>query len=182
MEFELDPEWVSVQWDLGRFLNNSRHLLWSKNNLRMMNKFYDGTQSAQMVENRSYVVGCAEFFYRKDENIPRDWSLIWQFYPLLNVIWWGENSQILLDGFDYEMLDYCGNAWVSWNCTHDKEEIMIIIGSFLGGISWRNCKEIIFLGIGFGCWYFDLECELCCLPKVNKKGESEGPEKTIRWR
>jgi hypothetical protein len=60
------------------------------------------------------------------------------------------------------------NAWVSWNCSHEEEEIMTIIGSFLDGISWRNCREIIFLRIWRGRCYFDLECELCCSSKVSR--------------
>ena len=31
--------------------------------------------------------------------------------------------------------------WVSWNCSHEEEEMMTIIGSFLDGISWRSCRE-----------------------------------------
>jgi hypothetical protein len=51
----------------------------------------------------------------------------------------------------------------------ESEEIMTIIGSFLDGISWRNCREIISLEIRRGCCYFDLECELCCSSKVTRR-------------
>ena len=61
------------------------------------------------------------------------------------------------------------NAWVSWNCSHEGEGIMTIIGPFLDGISWRNCREIIFLRIWCGCCYFDLECKLCCSSKVSRR-------------
>jgi hypothetical protein len=46
---------------------------------------------------------------------------------------------------------------------------MTIIGPFLDGISLRNCREIISLRIWRGCYYFDLECELCCLSKVSRR-------------
>jgi hypothetical protein len=61
------------------------------------------------------------------------------------------------------------NAWVSWNCSLEEEEIMTIIGPFLDGISWRNCREIISLRIRCGCCYFDLEYELCCSSKVSRR-------------
>jgi hypothetical protein len=59
--------------------------------------------------------------------------------------------------------------WVSWNCSHEEEEMMTIIGSFLDGISWRSCREIIFHEIWCGCCYFDLECELCFSSKVSRR-------------
>jgi hypothetical protein len=61
------------------------------------------------------------------------------------------------------------HAWVSWNCNHEEEEIMTIIGPFIDGISWRNCREIISLRIQRGCCYFDLEYELCRSSKVSRR-------------
>jgi hypothetical protein len=61
------------------------------------------------------------------------------------------------------------NAWVNWNCSHEEEEIMTIIGPFIDGFSWRNCREIIFHEIWCRCCYFDRECELCCSSKVSRK-------------
>jgi hypothetical protein len=46
---------------------------------------------------------------------------------------------------------------------------MTIIGPFLDGISWMNCREIISLGIRRGCCYFDLEYELCFSSKVSRR-------------
>jgi hypothetical protein len=60
-------------------------------------------------------------------------------------------------------------AWVSWNCSHDEEEIITIIGSFLDRISWRSCREIISHEIWCGCCYFDLEYELCFSSKVSRR-------------
>jgi hypothetical protein len=59
--------------------------------------------------------------------------------------------------------------WVSWNYSHDEEGIITIIWSFLDGISWRSCREIIFHGIWVGCCYFDLEYELCFSSKVSRR-------------
>ncbi len=61
------------------------------------------------------------------------------------------------------------HAWVSWNCNHEEEEIMTIVGPFIDGISWRNCREIISLGIQRGCYYFELEYELCRSSKVSRR-------------
>jgi hypothetical protein len=60
-------------------------------------------------------------------------------------------------------------AQVSWNCSHDEQGIITIIVSFLDGILWRNCREIVSLEIRHGCYYFDLEYEICCLSKVSRK-------------
>jgi hypothetical protein len=46
---------------------------------------------------------------------------------------------------------------------------MTIIGPFFDGISWRNCREIISLRIRCGCYYFDLEYELCCSSKMSSR-------------
>jgi hypothetical protein len=61
------------------------------------------------------------------------------------------------------------NAWVSWNWSHEEEEIMTIVGPFIDGISLRNYREIISLGIQRGCYYFELEYELCCSSKVSRR-------------
>ena len=70
------------------------------------------------------------------------------------------------------------HAWVSWNCNHEEEEIMTIIGSFLDGISWRSCREIIFHEIWCGCCYFDLEYENCRSSKVSRRKR----RKEIHWK
>jgi hypothetical protein len=46
---------------------------------------------------------------------------------------------------------------------------MTNIGPFIDGISCRNCREIISLGIQRGCYYFDLEYELCRSSKVTRR-------------
>jgi hypothetical protein len=46
---------------------------------------------------------------------------------------------------------------------------MTNIGPFIDGISCRNYREIISLGIQRGCYYFDLEYELCRSSKVTRR-------------
>jgi hypothetical protein len=45
---------------------------------------------------------------------------------------------------------------------------MTIIGPFIDGISW-SCREIISLGIQRGCYYFELEYEICRSSKVSRR-------------